>query len=257
MLREFLHKHAAYNSGSPIHYKDYGFKPEDIKVEGRTVDCIVAAFGNKDRAGDVLIKGCFAKSIQERGPGSATPEIAYLWQHEMDNPLGRPLILEERDAGLFASNYHDEGPGMDCADRAMTQQKSGTLKYYSIGFNYVWDKIEYDSDNDQFIVKEVELFEESVVTIAANNRTGILDIKSATDAEMAEVRQELYRETEALLKKLNPRKQFELRQIISRHLSLATTQPLDMIRQALMEVDKPTTKEIDWNKIAEKFLVNP
>lgn len=251
MLPEFLHKHAAYNSGSPVHYKDFGFKPEDLKVEGRTVDCYVATFGNKDRQGDVLIRGCFAKSLSERGPAGTTPEIAYLWQHEMDNPLGRPLILEERDLGLFASNYHDEGPGCDNSDRALTQQKSGTLKYFSIGFNYVWDKVEYDSENDQFIVKEVELFEESVVTIAASNLTGIVAVKSP---ELIQIREQLMRETEVLLKKLNPKKQFELRQIIAKHLSLVNTQPLEFLREALKEVDKPTTKAIDWGKIADVFL---
>jgi len=251
MIREFLHKHAAYNSALPVHYKDFGFKPEELKIDGRTVDCYVAIFGNKDRAGDVLLKGCFAKSLQERGPGSPNPEIAYLNQHRMDQPLGRPLILEERDLGLFASNYHDEG--VLRADEALIQQKSGTLKYYSIGFNYVWDKVEYDSDNDQFIVKEVELFEESVVTIAANNLTGIVAIKAA---EILEQREELIRETEAALKKLNPRKQFEMRQIIAKHLSLANTQPLEILRQALGEVDQPTTKQVDWNKLADKFLVS-
>lgn len=250
MLPEFLQKHAAYNSGSPVHYKDFGFKPDDLKVDGRTVDCYVAMFGNKDRAGDVLIKGCFAKSLSERGPGSANPEIAYLWQHQMDTPLGRPLILEERDLGLFASNYHDE---IIKADEALIQQKSGTLKFFSIGFNYVWDKLEYDQENDQFIVKELELFEESVVTIAANNQTGVVAVKSAA---IIEAKEELMRTTEAYIKKLNPKKQFELRQLIARHLSLANTQPLEFLREALKEVDKPTTNKIDWNKIADKFLEN-
>ncbi len=248
MLREFLQKHAAYNSGSPIHYKDFGFKPEDLKVDGRTVDCYVAVYGNKDRAGDCLIKGCFSKSLSERGPLSPNPEIAYLWQHEMHTPLGRPLILEERDGGLFASNYHDE---IEKANDALVQQKSGTLKFFSIGYNYIWDKIEYDSENDQFIVKELELFEESVVTIACNNSTGIVAIKGSA---IMEQREELFRETERLIKSLNQKKQFELRQLIQRHLSLANTQPLEFLREALKEVDKPITKKVDWNKMADKFL---
>ena len=197
----------------------------------------------------MLIKGCFAKSLQERGPASANPEIAYLWQHELSTPLGRPTVLEERDLGLFASNVHDE---IQKADEALTQQKSGTLKFYSIGFNYVWDKLEYDADNDQFIVKELELFEESVVTIAMNNQTGIVAIKSE---QLITQREELMRETEALLKKLNPKKQFELRQLIAKHLSLANTQPLEFLREALKEVDKPTTKVIDWNKLGDLTLV--
>lgn len=253
MVREIIEKHAAYKSGLPIHYKNFGFKPADIKIDGRTVDCYVAIFGNKDRQGDVLIKGCFAKSLQERGPASANPEIAYLWQHEIDEPIGRPLILEEREIGLFASNYHDEGPGCDLADRALTQQKSGTLKFFSIGFNYVWDKIEYDSENDQFIVKEVELFEESVVTIAANNGTGIVGVKSGIELEDA--RQQIMRETEVFIKKLNPRKQLELRQLISQHLSLTLSEPLEFMKEALTETDKPTTKKINWSKMADVLHV--
>ncbi len=253
MVQEIIEKHVAYKSGLPIHYKNFGFVPNDIKVEGRTVDAYVAIFGNKDRQGDVLIKGCFAKSLSERGPGSANPEIAYLWQHEIDEPIGRPLILEEREIGLFASSYHDEGPGCDLSDRALTQQKSGTLKFFSIGFNYLWDKIEYDSENDQFIVKELELFEYSVVTIAANNATGIVGVKSGIELETA--RQATMRDMEAAIKKLNPRKQLEFRQLIAKHLSLAMVEPLEFMKEALKDVDKPTTKSINWQKLADKLQV--
>lgn len=249
MLTEFLQKHHAYNSTAPVFYKDYGFSPQNITVQDRTVQCYVSVFGNKDRDGDVLIRGCFAKSLQERGPQSENPEIAFLWQHEMNNPLGRPLILEERDIGLYAENFHDEN--IELCDRALNQQKSGTLKFYSIGMNYVWDKVEYDADNDQFIVKEVMLWEESVVTIASNNRTGIVGIKSG---EIVEVRKTLRDETESFIKSISPKKQYILRQLISKHLSLAETQPLEFLKQALQEVDKPIAKKVDWNKVADVFL---
>lgn len=249
MLPEFLQKHAAYNSGAPVHYKDFGFKPDEINGEGRTVDAYVTGYGNKDRAGDILIMGCCAKSIQERGPEAETPEIAYLQQHDMALPLGRSLKMEERERGLFTSSVHDD---IQRANETLTQMRSGTLKYFSIGFNYVWDKLEYDQNLDAFIVKEIELFEYSVVTIASNNQTGIVAIKSSA---LNEQREAVRRETEMLLKKLNPKKQFELRQLIARHLSLATTQPLEFLREALKEVDKPTTKTIDWNKLGDLHLV--
>lgn len=248
MFPEFLKKHAAYNSTSPVHYKDFAFNPNGITVTDRTVCAYVAMYGNKDRDDDIIIKGAFAKSIAERGPESEIKEIAYLWQHDMHEPLGRPLVLEERDAGLYAENFHDAIPQ---ADRALEQQKSGTLKFFSIGYQYIWDKIEYDEEKEAFICKELMLFEESLVTIASNNMTGIVGIKSP---ELMQYRNELVEKTESFIKSLNPKKQYALRQLIAEHLSLKDTQPLDFLKQALKEVDKPTANVVDWNKIADAFL---
>ena len=60
---------------------------------------------------------------------------------------------------------------MPNAKRAYFQLKDGDINQFSFGFSYVWDKIEYDEESDTFIVKEVKLYEISVVTLGANELT--------------------------------------------------------------------------------------
>lgn len=131
-----------------------------------------ASFGNKDSAGDILIKGCFAKSINERGPESSTNrKIAFLWQHNMADPIGRILAIEELEDGAYAEVQLSNFDAVPNAKRAWYQLVDGDINQFSFGFRYVWDKMEYDENLDAFIVKEVVLHEISVVTLGANERT--------------------------------------------------------------------------------------
>lgn len=203
----------------PIHYK---YIDGQVKAdsESRRISGYLAVFGNKDSAGDILIKGCFAKSIQERGPESSSyRKIAFLWQHDIKNPVGRLVVLKEDDYGLYFEAIIDKIPE---GDRLLEQLKSGTINQFSIGFQYVWDKIEYDSETDAFIVKEVNLYEGSAVTIAANELTRFTGMKSE---QLDSERNQLLRDTERCLKTLPFESQIEIRQLISKHISLAREQP--------------------------------
>ena len=58
--------------------KEFAVTKADIANEDEHIILVkFANFGNKDSAGDILIKGCFAKSINDRGPGSATKSRSY------------------------------------------------------------------------------------------------------------------------------------------------------------------------------------
>lgn len=168
--------------------KDFAtsFKKID-EQEGRPViECKFTGFGNIDSDRDILIKGCMAKSIQERGPNSSTNrKIAFLWQHDMKDPIGRPILIEEREDGAYAHDVLSDFNAVPSAKRAFSQLNDGTINQFSIGYSYVWDKMEYDEDQDAFVCKEIILYEHSVVTMGANEETsyeGVLyydtDLKS-------------------------------------------------------------------------------
>jgi len=141
---------------------------EDKKV----IRCKVASFGTRDSDHDILIKGCFSKSIQERGASSSTNrKLAFLWQHDMRDPIGLPLKWEELEDGLYAEVQLSNFDAVPNAKRTWYQLEDGTLNQFSIGFQYIWDKMEYDENLDAFIVKEVKLWEASVVTQGANEFT--------------------------------------------------------------------------------------
>lgn len=127
-------------------------------------------WGLRDYHGTKFVKGCCAKSIRERGPGSnAKYKMTFLWQHNQSDPLSLFDVLEEDDYGLyFETKALDD---VENGNRTITQIRSGTLNQFSGGFDYVYDKMEYDETDDSIVCLEIELMEGSVVTIASQKET--------------------------------------------------------------------------------------
>lgn len=184
----------------------------------RTISGYAAMFGNKDRDGDILLKGCFAKSIADRGPESdAKGKILLLWQHDRSQPLGRITALREDEKGLYFEAEIDE---IELGDRAIKQLESGTLNQFSIGFSYVRDAMQYDEQSDTYIVSEVKLYEVSVVSIAANPETEYLGLKSLETQEEAEA--DVAHEVAAVCKGLDINTQERIQRAVSHAMAIAT-----------------------------------
>lgn len=143
-----------------------------IDSEKHVIRVKFASFGNKDAANDILIKGCFAKSIAERGPESSTNrKIAFCWMHDINDPIGKVLKIWEEDDGAYAEVKLSDFDAVPNAKRAWAQLNDGSINQFSFGFRYVWDKVEFDQELDAYIVKEVVLHEISVVTLGCNDET--------------------------------------------------------------------------------------
>ena len=195
-------------------FKSFEVKELNINSESRTISGYAAIFNNRDKVGDVLLKGCFAKSIQDRGPESqANDKIIMLWQHDQHEPIGRISVLREDEKGLYFEAVIDD---VERGNQAIKQLESGTLNQFSIGYSYVWEKCEYDEARDSFIVKEVVLYEISVVSIGCNGETEYLGLKS----EGIDPYEELNKEIESAVKGLPIRKKEEIQTIIRKALSL-------------------------------------
>lgn len=204
-------------------YKSFQFDTKDtaFNSENRTISGYGSIFGNKDKADDILIKGCFAKSIQDRGPDSlANDKIIFLYMHDMKEPIGRITVLKEDDRGLYFEAVIDD---VDRGNQTLKQLESGTLNQFSIGFRYVWEKCEWDESGEAFIVKEVVLYEISVVSIGANPETEYLGLKTSEDYENKY--KELDEELDAFCKGLNPRRQQEIQLILAKSIALASFKP--------------------------------
>jgi hypothetical protein len=211
-----------------VNYKKFAFDVKAPSVTGRTISGYLAVFNNMDSDGDIIIKGAFAKSINDRGPeSSGGNKIAFLWQHDMREPLGKMVKLVEDDFGLYFEAALDE---IELADRCLKQLESGTLNNFSIGFQYIWEKMEYDQVQDAYICKELALYEGSVVTLAANDMTYYAGLKAEQVVdEIAHVKDDI----EAVLATINSRKSLELRQYMSRYLALCKHQPPAERKEAL------------------------
>lgn len=227
----------------PIVYKGFG---GEVEVANRTVSGYLASFGNKDSDSDIILKGAFSKSLNDRGVGSSTArKISFLYQHDMTKPIGRFTTLVEDEKGLY---FEAELDNIPLANDVLEQYKSGTLNQHSIGFRYLKDKVDYNKELDAFMIKEVDLFEGSVVTMGANENTPFMGIKSEQVESYVE---ELRRETEQALKHIPFEDQYKIRQIISKHISLIETEP---IKITPIE-NEPIVKEIDFVSIINNLKI--
>lgn len=213
-------------------FKSFEVKDLNYNGESRTISGYAAIFNNKDKAGDILLKGCFAKSISDRGPEStANDKIIMLWQHDTHEPIGRISVLKEDDRGLYFEAVIDD---VERGNQAIKQLESGTLNQFSIGYSYVWEKCEYDSERDAFIVKEVVLYEISVVSIGCNGLTEYLGLK----ADGIDPYEALKNDIESAIKGLPISKKEEIQTIIAKALSLGQFKP----EKPLEEVKADTKK---------------
>ena len=218
-------------------FKEFAVKELSYNGESRTISGYAAIFNNRDKAGDILLKGCFAKSIQDRGPESqANDQIIMLWQHDQHEPIGKISVLIEDEKGLYFEAVIDD---VERGNQAIKQLESGTLNQFSIGYSYVWEKCEYDQERDAFIVKEVVLYEISVVSIGCNGETEYLGLKS----ESTDPYEELKNEIESAIKGLPIRKKEEIQTLVRKALSLGQFKP-EVPRKAVepLEEVKADTK---------------
>lgn len=208
------------------------------KLDQRIVCGYLVVWGHKNMHDEKCIKGSCAKSIRTRGPGSeAKYQITFLWQHRQDDPLAVFAVLEEDDYGLyFETKPLDDVPS---ADRALKQIRSGTLNQFSMGFDYVWDKIEYDEVDDSLVLLEIELFEGSVVTIGSDNETFA--------CRNVEQINNLYDETEDFILLLPKKDRATARQLFTRHKALIDTAPFEQSNTTGEDENKPPSGlNIDW-----------
>lgn len=132
-----------------------------------------SVFGVKDSYSDIIVPGAFAKSLaawQEKG---RLP--ALLWQHNMSEPIGIYTEMREDETGLYLKGrlLIDDDP---LAKRAHAHMKAGSLSGLSIG--YVLNDYDYDNQKDAFILKDIDLWEVSLVTFPANDEARISNVKS-------------------------------------------------------------------------------
>ncbi len=132
-----------------------------------------SVFGVEDSYGDVVEKGAFNKSLSLWAQKGDFP--ALLWQHKMNEPIGVYTEMKEDDHGLYVKGrlLIDDDP---LAKRAHAHMKAGSIKGLSIG--YLLKDWEYDSSKGVYRLKEIDLWEVSVVTFPANTEAKISEVKS-------------------------------------------------------------------------------
>ena len=149
-----------------------------------------STFDNIDFGGDKIVKGAFLKTI------SKNRNIPILWQHDRHEPIGVYEELKEDDHGLFVRGKMPKDDTF-VAGRVIPQMKVGSITKMSIGYSAT--DVEYNKDVR--MLKEVELFEASLVTFPMNDKAEITALKSI-DKTFIENSVSNIREAEAILKEV-------------------------------------------------------
>ena len=157
------------------------------KAQG-IVECFVAAIGNKDSVGDIIIPGAFDASLKRRKP-------RVVWGHNWNEPIGKVLDIFEvppRDQRL-PEKMRKAGVGGVYArvQFNMNSQRGkeafanvsffGEEQEWSIGYKTL--DADYDTQHQANVLKEVELYEVSPVLHGANQLTGTLSVKGGENPE--------------------------------------------------------------------------
>lgn len=194
--------------------KEYRAVPFDLK-EVKAVDGgweftgYAATFGNVDHGGDVFLRTAFDRTLADR---KTRP---LLWQHDLREPIGVEKSLKVDDKGLLGTwSLIDTARGTD----AYKLLKAGGIGTMSVG--YLTRDAEYDNDGVR-ILKEVELLENSLVSIPMNDRAVVTGVKFRTDQPFHQSLQEV---TDALTaacaeaKALKERREASHRDLPERHV---------------------------------------
>ena len=150
-----------------------------------TVEGFASVFNNIDSDKEMIMPGAFSKTIAERGPGSSTPRIKHLWQHDTWTPIAKLETLEEQAEGLFfKSKFGTDTVSQD----KLLQHIDGLITEFSIGFQIIKREEAMDDDGNRDFVKltELKLWEISSVTWGANSLTHITDIKGVSKEDRIE-----------------------------------------------------------------------
>lgn len=206
----------------------------------RVVEGYGVIWGSVNDRGEKFVKGCFAKSISDLGPGTNS---AYHIKFRDEHGRACALFaeLKEDDIGLYFKTVPLDK--VSWCDDMLVQLTSGTINNFSIGFKHNWDKVEWDDGDDCLINLEARLFEISAVSIPSDIETYC--VRSAEEFEYVE------EDVEDFIIKLPRSVQFEARKIFTRCMSLSKSEPQEQTRTALK---KRNGEPIETGKLDIKFL---
>lgn len=168
--------------------KEKRMKTKDFKVELKQADdgkpSITAYASTFDREpdcyGDVVAKGAFAKTLEEWRESELS--IPLLFGHRTDDPmmnLGKVVNAMEDEKGLLIEAEFDmDNPN---AVKARRDVLAGTLGKMSFAFEVLDEApVELEGGIMANELREMKLFEVSLVPIPANQHAVVVDAKAAT-----------------------------------------------------------------------------
>jgi HK97 family phage prohead protease len=147
-------------------------------------DGYASVFDVRDSVADIVVKGAFNRTLKSYETRGKMPKM--LWQHNTAEPIGVWSEMREDERGLYVKGtlLLDIQRGRE----AYALLKAGALDSMSIG--YTVKQADYDKKQGVRILKDVEIYEVSLVTFPANTSAIVTGVKAMLDEdELPSVRQ--------------------------------------------------------------------
>jgi len=143
-----------------------------------------ASFNTLDSDGDIILPGAFKKTIQEQGPESKQPRIKHLLNHEIEDPIGKLIVLKEDSKGLY---YESKVGSNEVGQDFIKMVESELITEHSIGFSTIKRTVtnpDADWKDQTTQIHEVKLWEVSSLTAwGANQYTPLIGLKTLQNVE--------------------------------------------------------------------------
>lgn len=155
-----------------MEHSDFTFELKDVDEKGR-FSGYGAVFGNVDQGGDRILPGAFNKSLKAFSEGTARPKM--LWQHDPSQVIGVWEKMASDKTGLQV-----EGRLLTSLPRGKevhTLLEEKALDGLSIGYQTIDYATTKEDGNRVRELKEVNLWEVSVVTFPMNTAATVTDVK--------------------------------------------------------------------------------
>lgn len=139
--------------------------------------------GRPDRAGDVVAKGAFARTLAEHAREGTAP--AMLWSHRIEEPIGKWTTIREDGEGLHVAGRINLKTTR--GREAFEHIAAGDAGGFSIGYLIPEGGRKYNGDGS-FTLVDVDLVEVSIVAVPANPHARISSVKAVrSKAELVDL----------------------------------------------------------------------
>lgn len=156
-------------------FKSFQFAVKEVQGDG-VIRGYASTFGNVDQGRDVVVKGAFSRTIKNNAI------IPILDSHDPTKQIGVNIAAEEDSKGLFVEGQLNMDDERARAKFSLVKliQKNGGKAGLSIGYRIIRD--DYDREKNIRFLKEVRLFEYSIVAFPMNEEASVTEAKGRADA---------------------------------------------------------------------------
>jgi HK97 family phage prohead protease/HK97 family phage major capsid protein len=231
-----------------------------VEKDGKSDTLTIKGYANtvsKDRSGDVIVKEAWEKG----GMDDYLKNPIILAFHDYSRPVGTTVDYNVTDKGLEIVAEISKAAG-----EVYNLIKDGVLKTFSVGFSI--KDADYEKDVDTFFIKDLSLYEISVVSVPANQDSTFSLAKSFENVdeynsfkqsyEVVKAKEDLKKEEKEpsqdnILKEINMDKK-ELQDMMSKSATAALdSYKAEVAEKAEKSAAEATLKSIEMGKTqAEK-----